>query len=411
MDTRILVYVVMGGGNDALNTIIPLDTPNNNLYYSLRPTIGISSPVQLTGSQIGVHPAAQALADMYDDDKAAIIQGVHYDNPNKSHFVGTDIKISAEDGNSFNSGTVTGFLGDWLDSRYPDYPGSYPNPDFVDPLGISMGPGIPQITFQGGANQTNVGINLGGSPVAFRNLVLTVDQPQTNPLGLTASEQKIAKWYAADSKADNFSAAMATSWSAGSNAVTYPTGTSLDTQFADVARMIKGGSGTQVYMVTVGGFDTHASQVVGGATDTGTHANLLANVFGNIQAFLADLNADSTALADRVLVQTFTEFGRQVGENGSLGTDHGTQCQTFIFGNGVEKGIYGSTPDLSNLTVNDYATYEYDYRQILATTMAQWMGAGTVQLTAMGLQSFTQIPFIKTSFVFPTGDRDQLYNT
>lgn len=407
---RIMVYVVLGGGNDALNTLIPLDTNNNNLYYSLRPTIGISNPVQLTGTQLGVHPAAQALKDLYDADKAAIIQGVHYDNPNKSHFVGTDIKISAADGNSFDANNVTGFLGDFLDERYPDYPGSFPNPDFIDPLAISMGPSVPQIVFKGGTNGINMGINLQGSPVLFRNIVLTVDQPQTNPLGLSASKQKIAKWYAADTKADNFSAAMANSWSAGTNAVTYPTGTSLPTQFADVAKMIKGGSKTQVYVVTVGGFDTHADQVVGGTPETGTHATLLAAVFDNIQSFLNDLDAAGSTTADRVLVQTFTEFGRQVGENGSLGTDHGTQCQTFLFGNGVEKGIYGSTPDLSNLSVNDYATYEYDYRQILATTMADWMGAGTVQLTAMGLNTFTQIPFIKTSYKFPTGDRDQLYN-
>ena len=405
---RILIYVVLGGGNDALNTIIPLDTINNNLYYTYRPTLGIANPIQLGSTDLGVHPSATSLKNMYDAGNAAIIQGVHYPNPNKSHFIGTDIKISLKDGNT-STETGAGFLGTWLYEKYPGYPGAFPNAIIEDPLGIALGNAPPQIAFIEGTEGIKMGLNLQGSPNNFRNLVLSVDQPSTNPLGLTASKRKIAKWYAADSSADNFSGAMANSWIAGENVVSYVSG-KLQDQLMDVARMIKGGSKTQVYMVSMGGFDTHSSQISSGNSATGAHADLLQSAFGNIESFLADLNADSTALADRVLVQTFTEFGRQIAENGSLGTDHGTQCQTFVFGNGVEGGIYGSTPDLSNLTNNDYATYEFDYRQVLATTMSDWLGSGTNQLTALGLQSYTPVDFIKTSFKFPVADRDETYD-
>ena len=289
---RILIYVVLGGGNDALNTLIPLDSVNNNLYYTYRPTIGISNPTQLT-TDIGIHPSASSLKNMFDAGNAAIIQGVHYPNPQKSHFLGTDIMISAKDGNT-STETGAGFLGNWLYEKYPGYPGSFPNAIIEDPLAIKLGTAPPQIAFTEGTTGINMGLSLLGSPNNFRSLVLSVDQPSTNPLGLTASKRKIARWYAADSAADNFSGAMANTWAAGTNVVSYTTG-KLDDQLMDVARMIKGGSKTQIYLVSMGGFDTHSSQVTSGNSSAGTHATLLADAFGNIEAFFSSSEIKTTS--------------------------------------------------------------------------------------------------------------------
>lgn len=406
MDDRILVYIVLGGGNDGLNTVIPLDTTNNNLYYSLRPTIALSNPVQLDGAlDLAVHPSATALKDMYQAGKAAIIQNVHYPNHNKSHFKGTDIKFSAKDGNT-QADTGNSFIGEWINSKYPNYPAGYPNVDMEDALGLGLGFALPGISFNR-ASGNQIGLKLVGSPTTFRQLVTSVNQPSTNPLGLTASKRKIAKWYAIDQAADAYSLAMANAYAAQNNVLTYGTG-KLANQLKDIARLIGGGSNTQIYIASIGGFDTHSSQVESANTATGAHANLMDDLFTSVKEFIDDLNAMGSSIADRVLVQTFTEFGRQVRENGSFGTDHGTSSPVFVFGNGVNPGVYGNHPDLSNLNINDYAvTYQYDYRQLLATTFYDWLGAGTVQLTAAGLNGFTRLNFISDVF---TGTRDALYN-
>ncbi|MEL7341598.1 MAG: DUF1501 domain-containing protein, partial [Bacteroidota bacterium] len=321
---RILVKIVLGGGNDGLNTLIPLDTANNNAYYTLRPTIGIANPIELdagnAGVQLGIHPAATALKDLYDAGKASIIQGVGYPNPNKSHFIGTDIMVGAKDGNT-QSETGSSYLGEWLNVKYPNYPEAFPNLTMPSVLGLGLGFALPGVIFNRSSGP-GMGIILKGSPTTFRTLVNSVNQPQTNPLGITASKRKIAQWYRVDSGSDQYSDVLANAYLAQNNVVAY-SGGKLAEQLKDIARLIGSGEKTPVYVCSIGGFDTHAGQVSSGDNTTGTHADLLADTFGSIKDFLDDLNAMGTSIADRVLVQTFSEFGRQVGENASLGTDHG----------------------------------------------------------------------------------------
>lgn len=408
MNDRILVLIVLGGGNDGLNTLIPLDTANNNAYYAARPTIAISNPIELDagnpGVQLGIHPAATGLKNLYDAGKAAIIQGVHYPNANKSHFIGTDIKISAKDGNT-QAQTGASYIGQWLDRHYPNYPEAFPNPTMPDVLGLGLGFALPGIIFNRAAGP-GTGIILKGSPTTFRTLVNSVNQPSTNPLGVTASKQKIAHWYGVDSGSDVYSDALANAYQAQNNIATYQSGKLAD-QLKDIARLIGSGSKTRIYVASIGGFDTHSGQVVGGNTATGAHANLLTDLFGSVDTFLSDLNSMGSAIADRVQVQTFTEFGRQVGENGSLGTDHGTSSPVFIFGNKVNPGVIGANPDIVNLSGNDIANFEFDYRRILNTTMGEWLGAGPNQLLASGLNNHNILNFIAEPFV---GTRDLAYN-
>lgn len=413
MNDNITVIVQLGGGNDGLNTLIPLDTANYNAYGAARPTIGIQNPIELDASnsaiEIGLHPEAGALKSMWDAGKVSIIQGVHYTNPQKSHFKATDLMASALDGDT-QAQAGNSWVGEFLNARYPNYPEDFPNVLMPDVLALGLGYALPGIAFNRGSGPS-VGITLKGSPTSFRQLVNTVNQPSTNPLGLTRSKEWIAHWYGVDSGSDAYADALATHYLAQQNVGVYGTygKARLSDQLKDVARLIGNGSKTPIYYVSIGGFDTHAGQVVSGNSATGAHADLIADLFGSVKDFHDDLQAMDPAIADRVTTMTASEFGRKVGENGSLGTDHGTLAPMFLFGNNVNSGLIGVNPDITTLNVNDYqaSAVEFDYRRILATVLSDHMGAGPNQLASAGLNGYANLPLFTTPYA---GTRDLAYN-
>jgi uncharacterized protein (DUF1501 family) len=155
-------------------------------------------------------------------------------------------------------------------------------------------------------------------------------------------------------------------FNAGNNSTTTYPNSSLGKQLKTVARMIKGGSKTKIFQVNLSGFDTHVSQVQTGSTHLGTHANLLADISNSVAAFQADIQ--QLGIADKIMTVTFSEFGRQVRENGSIGTDHGDLAPFFVVGNAAAAGILGDHPVFTNQTSFYYNQNQrrYDYRQIFA---------------------------------------------
>ena len=177
----------------------------------------------------------------------------------------------------------------------------------------------------------------------------------------------------------------------------YPANNDLADQLKIVARLIGGGLKTRVYLVNIGGFDTHSGQVVSGATETGDHATLLAKLSSAIKAFQDDLQG--LGVADRVTGMTFSEFGRRIVSNYSEGTDHGAAAPLFVFGNKVIPGILGNNPTISAATtVNDNLPMQYDFRSVYASLLQDWFCVPkSVIDSSMLLQNFQSLPLVDPS--------------
>jgi hypothetical protein len=176
----------------------------------------------------------------------------------------------------------------------------------------------------------------------------------------------------------------------------YPTGNTLADQLKIVARLVKGGLKTRVYMVGMGGFDTHSVQVNTSDTTTGSHANLLRNLSNAVKAFMDDLKG--LGVQDRVMGMTFSEFGRRIRSNSSVGTDHGAAAPLFVFGSNVEPGIIGSNPTIpTGSTFNDNIPHQYDFRSVYASLLQNWFCADNTMLQSVMLRNFQQLPVVKGS--------------
>ncbi|MEL6591618.1 MAG: DUF1501 domain-containing protein, partial [Bacteroidota bacterium] len=160
----------------------------------------------------------------------------------------------------------------------------------------------------------------------------------------------------------------------------------LSPQLQTVARLISGGCKTKIYLVRIGGFDTHTNQVDSSDTSKGQHARILYFLSTALKAFYDDLVG--LGIADKVMTVTFSEFGRQVGENGNFGTDHGTLAPMFVLGRGVTPGVTGTNPDYSSLDRNNFTSFQFDYRQVFTTLLQDWLGASDSSLTYSEFDSF-----------------------
>ncbi|MFN6341784.1 MAG: DUF1501 domain-containing protein [Bacteroidota bacterium] len=395
-EDRVVVLIQLNGGNDGINTVIPLDQYSN--LSAVRSNIIIPEPkvLKLNGTTAtGFHPALSELRGMYDNGKVSIVQSVGYPNPDFSHFRATDIWLTASDSNQF---LQTGWMGRYLDQRFPNFPEGYPNTNYPDPPAIQIGAMISPAV-QGHSHSLGMSIT---DPTSFYQFVSgTVDPAPPTPAGHELTFVRlVAQQTQAYSGVVKNAAAKATNLS-----TLYPTAgqNTLADQLKIVAQLIAGGLKTQVYMVSLGGFDTHAAQVVSGATDTGTHATLLSRISVAVNAFQDDLQ--KLGIADRVLGMTFSEFGRRIVSNGSLGTDHGTAAPLFIFGTKVNGGIYGTNPIIpSSPTVNDNIPMQYDFRSIYTTILKNWFGVSDTELTQTLLKDFPLVNFVSSTN--PTGVND-----
>ncbi|MBI2428047.1 MAG: DUF1501 domain-containing protein [Ignavibacteriales bacterium] len=389
---RVLVLIQLGGGNDGINTVIARD--QYDAYMNVRRNIAIpaSSVLPLTETT-GLHPVMTGMQSMYENGNLIIVQGVTYPNPDLSHFRATDIWLSAA---NYNENIPSGWLGRYLQQEFPGYPEGYPNEVMPDPLAIQIGADV-SLSLKGSAGPMAVSFH---DPNSFYQLIEKSNkggeaEPPQTPAGRELLYiQRMAmqsQEYAEQVKA----AADRTSGTARSTLYPASGQNYLADQLKIVATLIAGGLKTRLYIVNLYGFDTHSSQVDGGDTMLGDHAVLLQKLSGAISAFQDDLKI--LGQEDRVLGLTFSEFGRRVYSNSSLGTDHGTAAPMFLFGKGVRPGIVGTNPDLSDLT-NGNLKLQFDFRSVYASVLHQWFGAGKAELDAALLRSYENIPIIRKSF-------------
>jgi uncharacterized protein (DUF1501 family) len=414
-DDRILILIQLHGGNDGINTLIPVD--QYSTYQGIRaniaiPDTGARKYINLDSSlaanqQIGLHPDMSAFKSLYDGAKTSIVQGVGYEDTNFSHFRSRDVWFSGVDNDEYKN---SGWMGRYLNHVFPNYPDAYPSVEMPDPLGLEIGSkvslgyyrsqGIPTaIAAEDPENLNNLITNLGGP------------NPSTVPDNHYGSElQYIMDMF---SNANDYAAQLEARYSAGSNNVQYPrdnfmqySGTcpnnirsnQLGPQLQTIARLIQGGSKTKIYLVRLDGFDTHDAQVAENSSTEGTHGALLFHLSNAVKAFFDDLAV--SGMDEKVLAMTFTDFGRRPYSNGSKGTDHGTSSPTFIFGKGVEPGVIGSNPSLTNLDSTGNLLIQHDYRQVIVSVLCDWLGADMSAIQAAELDDFTDD---KLSIIDPNG--------
>ena len=359
-DGRILVVVQLAGGNDGLNTLVPVA---DDAYHRARPRLGLKRDalLMLDGGEAGLNPRLAGLKELLDAGRVAVVEGVGYPNPNRSHFRSMEIWHTATDSDRFSD---TGWIGRYLDAQC----GGEGEPVAA----LAVGGQRPQAF--AGRRGLGVAVQDAGSfgwaegpgparEPAFRDL--------NRPAGIRNANLDFVRKVAADAVLG--SDRVRTAARAYRGGVEYPRdpfGQGLQT----VAKMIAGGLDTRIYHVTLGGFDTHANQ-------TGTHDNLLERLGNGLLAFQRDLDAQGNA--DRVVTMTFSEFGRRVAENASGGTDHGTAAPMFIIGAPVKPGFMGSRPSLTDLDNGDLR-HTTDFRAVYASVLEQWLRAPAADVLGRG---------------------------
>lgn len=412
----VLVFIQLHGGNDALNTLVPIAQYNE--YYNLRPNIalkehGTRSLINIDTSlseemQVGLHPDMLGFKSLYDEGKAAIVQNVGYPEMNGSHFRGRDIVLMGGDAYSdYNSG----WMGRFMDFEYPGYPEAYPSTSMPDPIGIELS-GSLSLAFH---REEGIPIGLSvGSPEGFYNLINSVgleEPPIAFPDSHAGDELRYIMQM--EKQSNRYASRLKQVYDAGSNSsVVYPDAypnaapksvarNPLSGQLRLIARLLKGGIKTRIFLCRIGGFDTHGNQVENYDPSLGTHAALLYHVSTAVKAFYDDLKI--LGHDHKVLSMTFTEFGRRALSNASYGTDHGTSTPVFLFGTGLNPGIYGQNPDLNNLPGGNLV-YNIDYRQIYTSVVQDWFGASDEAMIATGFDQWVgnKLPLVPTSGIHNT---------
>ena len=349
-DGRILVVVEMAGGNDGLNTVVP---HSDDEYREARPKLGIpKSQVLKIDHRLGFHPSMSGFSDLLEAGHLAVVQGVGYPDPNRSHFESMDIWHSCQ---RKTENRTDGWLG-----RYLQHSGTA---EVQDPAGLHLGDDkqpfalmsrdvrVPSIRsldeFRLAGNDSpkfrQAVKELADARRGDSNDLLNFVQTSTSS-AITASER-------IESAAMKYKPSKE-----------YPQN-GLAQRLQTVAKLISSGLKTSVYYVQIGGFDTHAQQ-------PNAHSVLLRYVSDSVSTFVNDLKAHGHA--DRVLCMCFSEFGRRVRENASEGTDHGTAGPVFLAGTQVKPGLIGKHPSLSDLKDGDLQ-YHTDFRQVYATVLEQWL--------------------------------------
>lgn len=385
---HVFVLVQLFGGNDGLNMVVPLDVYAN--YYNARQNVAIpqSKVLRLDGTdKTGLHPAMTAMQNMFNEGKMNIVQSVGYDNPNFSHFQARDIWMSGDTTTLRADRVKTGWLGRYLEDEYPGYPDAFPNSDMPDPLAIQISD-MPTLDLQGDI------YSMGLSITNPEKIYTFVNPFSDYPLTTTNANKELKFLRVISEKTKIYSDIIRNAYHHAATMAAYPDNNSLADQLKIVARLIKGGLKTRVYTVSMGGFDTHKKQVNASDTTTGAHANLMKNISTAISAFQNDI--ELMQLDDRVLGMTFSEFGRRVKSNASLGTDHGAAAPVIMFGKHVKKGILGQSPDIpADIQVVNNIPFQYDFRSVYSSVLQQWFCVNQLELKNVLLQNYQALPLIQ----------------
>lgn len=375
-DDTILVILQLAGGNDGLNTLVPY---GDDAYHRARPRLGKKEKEIIKLSDYaGLNASMPYLGSLFKEGNLGIVQGVGYPNPNRSHFVSTSIWETADTSNH----SSTGWLGRYFDNACP---GADPtvgisfNKTQPESFGAVKNPGVclnsPELYrwIHGGGeqaqaeeffarlNQPDDGDDApaGGASIAV---------PAGGKIGGITGEDNLAFLERVALDARVSSKKILELASKHKTTVAYD-GTPLSRNLNLVARMIAGGMPTRVYYVSHGGFDTHNQQV-------NSHDRLLAQMDAGLKSFFADLKQQGND--KRVVLMTFSEFGRRVSENASAGTDHGKASCMFVAGPAVNGGLLGKHPSLTDLSEGDIK-HTVDFRSVYGTLLTDWLRAPDIK--------------------------------
>lgn len=378
-DGRILVVLQMAGGNDGLNTVVPFA---NDHYFNARPRLKLAADAVLKlNDEFGFHPSLAGLKELFDSANLSVIQGIGYPNPNRSHFRSTEIWQTASDSNKFEK---YGWLGRYFDNACKG----------ADPtVGVNIGRQMPQAF----ASAKPVGVSL-DNPQSYR--FADLDKPAEGEMASSETFYRKLNRPAPlmelegrndGTSGDTIGAVSGGTRFAGSpldflervaldaqvssdkilavskqatNQASYPM-SPLANSLKLIARLIGGGLPTRVFYASQGGYDTHTNQ-------TGTHERLLKDLGDSLKAFVADLKAQGNF--ERVLIMTFSEFGRRVTENANGGTDHGAAAPMFVIGEKIKAGFLGKYPSLApDDLLNGDLKFTVDFRSVYAGVLEGWL--------------------------------------
>lgn len=381
---RVVVVIQLSGGNDGLNTVIP---HRHELYRKARPKLGVSSTdVIEIADGLGLHPSMKSLDRVLSDGRLSIVQGVGYDSPNRSHFESMDIWQSCR---HKKDRAPSGWIGRWISE--------YQASERSDSLGVHVGAeSLPMAFLERGVQVPSV------ASLEQMRLKAKVEQVGSTDVGGDVASSLMKGDERGASEGDDAELGLLgfveTSTSAAIAAserlemtlaqTAAPTGfpsSRLSEKLQVISRLILAGVSTQIYYVTLDGFDTHANQPA-------AHEALLRQWSEAVAAFTDRMK--EAGHEDRVLVMTFSEFGRRVAENASLGTDHGAAAPMFLAGPKLPNLLVGDHPSLSDLDDGDLK-FGIDFRAVYAAVIEDWLGTsslksldGDYRQSATGLQLF-----------------------
>jgi len=362
-DDRTLVVIQLDGGNDGLNTVVPFA---DELYARNRRELRIKAQEVLKlDESVGLHPQMKPAADLFAAGRVAVVQGVGYPNPNRSHFESMAIwhhaRIAADDHDGI------GWLGRTADT--------WMKPGVPSSGSIYVGAEAPSVALRGRRSQVVSLENESDLKLASAIDPKVAAREGTGDLAAFVS-RSVDQSYAA---ARQFAATPAAQAGATDG---YPA-TKLGQKLRLVARLLKLGGGTRLYYASQTGYDTHSAQSF-------PHSQLLREFSAALKAFLDDLQA--ARLDDRVVVLAFSEFGRRVDENASAGTDHGAAGPVFLAGSPVRGGVVNRHPSLTELDMGDLKM-QVDFRNVYATLLDQWLNVPSAGILA---GTFDPLPLIKS---------------
>lgn len=349
---RILVLMRLKGGNDGLNTIVPIY--DFDRYAAARPTIyHQENSLYRLNDDFGIPQAMEDLQRMWGDGAMKVVHGVGYENQDLSHFKSSNIWASTD----LQENEDSGFMGRYFENLYPDF---LVNPPEI-PAAIQIG-SIGNLIFDG-QGVSNYALTV-SNPEQLQRIGETGTLHSLTDLPECTYGTRLSYLRSVTNNTFTYARTIFDAYSSASNTVEY-SDNGIGKQLAIVARMIKGNLGTKVYMVSVDGFDTHANQAE-------KHDELWQEISKNITLFYDDLK--SADLDKKVLTMSISEFGRRVEENGSNGTDHGQAAPVLFFGPALNgNGLVGEHPDLNDLDIIGNLKYKTDFRQLYSTVMKDWL--------------------------------------
>ncbi len=383
VEGNILIMVLLNGGNDGLNTVIPLNMMSQ--LNKVRPKVVMpeNKLLSLNKSDLALHPSLVGMQNLSKENRLKIVQSVGYTNPNYSHFRSMDIIQSGALSTEFLG---SGWIGRYLEKKHPGYPDTYPTSQFPHPLAVEIGWNS-ALMFTGQKSFTSV---VASNPENFYEII--GDFEQTYPNSTLGEKLKYVQLISKQSNA--YGKVMQSVYQQGKD-FAFPS-TNLGNQFKILSKLISGGLNSRIFKVEIGGFDTHGNQVDTTDRTKGTHANLLKELDEAITAFMKAM--DSINQSDRILGMCFSEFGRTVGSNDTYGTDHGATAPLIFFGNRLDTTVAGTNPIVpTTYSWQEELPMQFDFKQIYTSLIAQWLG-GSNLIPGLFSKDFPQISIIKEEY-------------